>query len=590
MTYLPITDHGLIGDLHTSALVGVDGRLVWLPWPRFDSPSMFAALLDAERGGDWSLAPTNVTASQQAYDGETAILITRFETATGRAELYDWMTPWDGDAPRHDLFRMLRCTDGEIEIMGRFAPRPDYARTTTTLEKRQDSLVFQAHDYEIHFTSDHLWKIEEDTATLHTKLRAGDEIGCILSSREYIPINRIPESLEKTRSFWQDWLGNCCYTGRWQEAVRRSAITLKLLTYAPNGAIIAAPTTSLPEWIGGVRNWDYRYTWLRDASFTLYALYRLGYRREGHAFFKWLTDRAQGNAPPLQIMYAVDGESKLEESELEHLEGYRCSRPVRIGNGAYEQTQLDVYGGLIDAAYAYEQQGEFLTIGQWKELKDEIDYVCDHWTEPDHGIWEMRGSRMHHTFSKAMCWLTLDRGIRIAEDEGWSYDRERWYATRDAIRHSVLSDGWNEQVGAFTMAYESSELDASMLALPIIGFLPADDPRVQATVERINQHLSRDALVYRYRMDDGLPGDEGAFLLCSFWMVDALVLMGRIDEAVQRFETLLGYSSVHGLLSEEVDPETGTALGNYPQAFSHIGVINSALLLDDALNRLENGK
>jgi GH15 family glucan-1,4-alpha-glucosidase len=331
-----------------------------------------------------------------------------------------------------------------------------------------------------------------------------------------------------------------------------------------------------------VRNWDYRYTWLRDASFTLSALYRIGFDSEARAFFGWLGERCISCDPPLQIMYGIDGERDLAEKELEHWEGYRGSRPVRIGNGAYDQRQLDVYGGVIDAAYLYEQRGDILTPEEWRTLHDEIDYVCAYWDTPDQGIWEMRGPARHHVFSKLMCWLTLDRGIKLADLEGWEYDKQRWAETREAIRESILTHGWNQERGAFTMSYGSDDLDASVLVMPIIRFLPATDERVLATIERICEELGDGALVYRYRCDDGLSDGEGAFLLCSFWMVEALALAGRVDEATERFEQLLRYSSAHGLLSEEVDPATGTALGNYPQAFSHIGLINSALVLTQA--------
>lgn len=580
MSYLPITSHGLIGDLHTTALIGENGCMVWLPWPRFDSPSVFAALLDHERGGEWLLAPINATATHQRYDGQTAILVTEFETPTGRAELLDWMTPWDGDAPDHDVWRVLRCTEGQIEVEGHFAPRPDYARQPARLQQRGNGVVLDAHGHELSLLSDTAWVVDGDVATLHATLHAGDAVQCVLYSGATITLDNINERLDATRYFWQTWIDGCRYPGdRWKEEVHRSAITLKLLTYAPSGAIIAAPTTSLPEWIGGVRNWDYRYTWLRDASLTLYAMYQLGFNTEAHAFFNWLGDRCASGDPPLQIMYGIEGEKDLTESELDHLEGYCGSRPVRIGNGAYDQKQLDVYGGVIDAAHMYEERGDLLTQRQWEALRAEIDYVCAHWNEPDQGIWEIRGPAQHHVFSKVMCWLTLDRGIKLAELEGWKYDNERWTSTRDTIRDSVLANGWNERKRAFTIAYGSDDLDASVLIMPLVHFLPPDDEHVLATIERIKEELCDGALVYRYRIDDGLPDSEGAFLLCSFWLVDALAMAGQMEEATARFEQLLKYSSVHSLLSEEVDPVTGTALGNYPQAFSHIGLINSAFRL-----------
>ena len=585
MAYRPINEYGMVGDLHTAALIDDNGRVVWLPWQRFDSPSLFAALLDDQHGGDWILAPRDVIHSRQRYDDETAVLLTEFETADGRAELHDWMTPWDGAAPSHDLCRVLRCTAGKIEITCRFAPRPDYGRSRPAMQAAPDGLYIAAHDLRLYLAADRPWEITDSVATFRATLYADEELRCVLSSGREVSLSSVKEKLETTRRFWMGWIAGCRYDGLWPKAVRRSAITLKLLTYAPSGAIIAAATASLPEWIGGVRNWDYRYTWLRDASLTLSALYLLGFRDEALAFFTWLDERAQHCGTPLQIMYGVGGETRLDEFELTHLEGYRGSRPVRIGNAAYNQRQLDVYGGVVDAAYVYEREGDLLTSRQWVALRREIDFVCEHWTEPDHGIWEVRGQEQHYTFSKLMCWVTLDRGIRVAEMEGWKYDRLRWTKTRDLIHASILEHGWNEQTGAFTMSYESVELDASLLVMAPVGFLPPTDSRIVSTINAIDRELGRDALVYRYRTDDGLPGDEGAFLLCSYWMVDALAMAGRVDEAVHRFTTLLEYAGPQGLLSEQVHPALGMALGNYPQAFSHIGLINSAWRLTKILGR-----
>jgi GH15 family glucan-1,4-alpha-glucosidase len=589
MAYLPITDHGLIGDLHTAGLVGCDGRLVWLPWPNFASPSIFAAILDDARGGDWLLAPTQISAAQQRYDDETAILITSFETPTGRAELWDWMSPYDGEAPGHDLCRLLRCVAGEVTVAGRFAPRPDYARAAPELRAAADGIQLDAHGQTLHLRSSQPWRIDGERATLETTLRIGEELQCVLCSGDpLLALEQIPADLQQTRRYWQRWLAQCSYDGLWQAMVRRSAITLKLLTYAPTGAIVAAPTTSLPEWIGGIRNWDYRYTWLRDASFTLDALCALGFHEEESRFFDWLTALAQRHDSPLQIMHGIHGETELTEIELPHLEGYRRSAPVRIGNGAFDQRQLDVYGGVIDAAFRYTRHQNVLHPAAWLSLRDEIDYVCAHWQEPDQGIWEMRAPPQQHTFSKLMCWVTLDRGIGLAENQGWDYDRERWTQTRASIRESILQYAFNPAANAFTQSYGSEALDASVLMLPIFGFLPPDDPRVLSTIARIKQELARGALVYRYRVSDALPSDEGAFLLCSYWLIAAQALVGQLDEALTSFETLLSFASSHGLLSEEVDPATGAALGNYPQAFSHIGLINSAVLLTQ-LTRQRSG-
>ena len=587
MPYLPITDHGLIGDLHTAGLVGLDGRLVWLPWPHFNSPSLFAAILDDANGGDWLLAPTQVTSVRQAYAGQTAVLVTYFQTPTGSVELWDWMSPFEGETSGHDLCRQLRCTAGEVEICGRIAPRPDYARQPVVLQPHADGFQFTAHGLTMYVASDQPWQLAEHEATLSVRLRAGEQLHCVLSSGpEYVPVHRVAADLEATQGFWRQWIQTCTYTGNYADLVLRSAITLKLLTYSPSGAIIAAPTASLPEWIGGVRNWDYRYTWLRDASFTLSALCSLGYHQEEGAFFNWLNDLAEQHETPLQIMYGINGETELREIELPHLEGYRGSAPVRIGNGAYNQRQLDVYGGILDAALAYEHHLNRLSPQQWSALQNEIDYVVAHWHEPDQGIWEMRGPPQQHTFSKLMCWVTVDRGIALAEHEGWTYDKTCWHETRDAIRESILAHAWDKELGSFTQTYESKHVDASLLVLPLIGFLPATDPRVLGTIDRIKTDLAEGPLVYRYRADDGLSGGEGAFLLCSFWLVEALLVSGQVVEARERFEALLRYASPHGLFAEEVEPATGMALGNYPQAFSHIGLINSALRLAKAEQQL----
>lgn len=582
MEYHPINEQGLIGDLHTAGLVSAGGDLVWLPWPRFDSPSLFAAILDHRRGGRWRLAPTEITGATQRYDGESAILLTSFTAAGGRAELEDWMSPWEGPTSEHDLCRVLRCTAGEMAVESVFAPRPDYGRAEAAQQQIDGGAAFAAHGEQFTLACSHPLDVAGGVATVRATLRAGEELRLILRSGAPARLEDLPAERDRTAAFWRAWVARGSYDGPWAEQVRRSAITLKLLTYAPSGAIIAAPTTSLPEWIGGERNWDYRYTWLRDASFTLDALYHVGYHDEAQAFFRWLGEQGRRHGTPLQIMYAIDGRADLTEETLEHLEGYSGSRPVRVGNGAYDQRQLDVYGGVLDAAWRYEREGDLLEPWQWDVLRAEIDYVCEHWQEPDHGIWEVRSDKAHFTFSKLMCWLALDRGIMLADSHAWEYDRERWPAVREAIREELLAYGWSETARAFTQRYGSDDLDASMLVLPLVGFLPPDEPRVVSTVERIGAALGAGPLVYRYLGDDGLEGEEGAFLLCSFWMVDALTLIGRVDEAERRFEALLGYASTHGLLAEEADPATGTALGNYPQAFSHIGLINSAVRLTRA--------
>lgn len=588
MEYHPINEHGLIGDLHTAGLISNGGELVWLPWPRFDSPSLFAAILDHTRGGSWRLAPTDVTAASQRYEGESAILVTEFVAAGGRAELEDWMSPWEGPTSEHDLFRVLRCTEGSVTVESIFAPRSDYGRAEVELLQTDADLAFAAHGEQLSLACSHPLALAGDIATVRVTLLAGEELRFVLRSGAPARLDDVDADRERTAAYWQAWVAKGCYDGPWAEQVRRSAITLKLLTYAPSGAILAAPTTSLPEWIGGGRNWDYRFTWLRDASFTLNALYRVGHRDEAVAFFRWLGEQGRRHGTPLQIMYSIDGKAELTEETLDHLEGYCGSRPVRIGNGAYDQRQLDVYGGVLDAAWRYEREGELLEPWQWEVLRAEIDYVCEHWGEPDHGIWEVRSEKAHFTFSKLMCWLALERGITLAESHDWDYDRERWPAVREAIRADLLANGWSDTAQAFTQRYESDALDASMLVLPLVGFLPPDDARVVSTVERIGAELGDGALVYRYHGGDGLEGAEGAFLLCSFWMVDALTLIGRVDEAERRFEALLSYASPHGLLAEEADPVTGAALGNYPQAFSHIGLINSAVRLARARAALAN--
>jgi GH15 family glucan-1,4-alpha-glucosidase len=606
--YPDIADHGLIGDLQTAALVTTDGVLDWFCCPRFDSPSVFASLLDAERGGFYRIAPDRDDyVARQLYLPDTAVLITRFMTPDGVGEVHDFMPVVEGPATdRHRLVRNVRVVRGVMRFAIQIEPRFDYGRKPHTMETSESGVVFRSEGLEltVHGIAPEGSSVQDLDITLSPDsnglrwtrtLREGESGGVVLESMGGPPRLVTPEQAQRledeTERFWRGWLHRSSYTGRWREMVARSAITLKLMTYAPTGAPIAAPTTGLPEQAGGERNWDYRYTWIRDGSFSIYALLGLGYVEEAAAFGAWLRDRTQEQAGqgsgPLKIMYRVDGTSDLVEETLDHFEGWRGSRPVRIGNGAADQLQLDIYGEAATAIYLADSSGVQAGHQGWTALADITDWLCDHWDQPDEGIWETRGGRKNFTYGRFQTWVALDRSIRMATQRGRPADIARWITERDAVYRQVMERGWNPKVGAFTQHYDTEVLDSSLLKMPMEGFIAPRDPMWLSTLEAMDRELVSDSLVYRYNPSaspDGLAGDEGTFSLCTFWYVDALARAGRLDDARLTFEKMHTYANHLGLYSEEIG-STGEQLGNFPQAFSHLSLISAAVNLDRQLDQ-----
>ena len=631
-SYQPIDSYGVIGDCHSVVLVAPDGSVDWGCLPDFDSPAIFCRLLDARHGGYFQIAPTDSSAiGTQRYLRDSNVLQTRFSSEAGELLLTDFMpvetlSAWQfrelnnntwtrEDGSCHSLVRIVECTSGELPITMRLKVSPEYAAAPSNIKLLPENMgaVISGGQQHVGLGIIGAYRLPSfSIAEYHQKealhpyievqvtLQEGERLLFALGvGRTARAAQRLAETelhlrnfdweLAHTLHWWRTWLAGCIYKGAYEAWVKRSALVLKMLTYAPTGAIVAAPTTSLPEELGGVRNWDYRYTWLRDATFTLYALNVLGFTEEAHAFTHWLRRLSYSNGEDLQIMYGIRGERELTERELSSLSGYADSRPVRIGNGAAGQKQLDVFGEVLDCIHLFRRQGGFERYGEklegplWSILCLLIEHVCAHWREPDSGIWEVRGEDHHFVYSKVMCWVALDRGIRAAEQLNLEADIERWRNVRDQIRTDILTHGYNSQIGAFTQSYGSTALDASNLLLPLVGFIAPDDPRMRSTVDCIIERLTdRNGFVYRYQADDGLPGSEGTFTICTFWLVDNLAMQGRVDEARSLFERLLNYAGQLGLFSEEVGTNGTKALGNYPQAFTHIALINSAYNLKKA--------
>lgn len=597
-----IAAHGLIGDLQTAALVSTDGDVDWYCCPRFDSPSVFASLLDRERGGFFRIAPEHSDyVTKQLYMPDTAILITRFMCAEGVGEVVDFMPVEDPArvSDHHTLVRIVRVVRGRMRFVVDCQPRFDFGRSSHRVRIEPGGAIF-VRDTEV---------AEVAGLTLHTgmalrahgdgvrtevDLGAGQSRGVVLESGVTGPPHRLDpaqvlQSLEDTGRYWRGWLNRSSYQGRWREQVNRSAMTLKLMTYAPTGGLVAAPTAGLPEEVGGERNWDYRYTWVRDASFSVHALLGLGYTEEAQAFARWVAARVRDGMEqdtPLRIMYRVDGAPDLEEEELWHLTGYRGSRPVRVGNGAAGQLQLDIYGEVLDCLALSDCQTAALSNTDWSGVTRVVDWMCAHWDQPDEGIWETRGGARNHTFSRLMCWVGFDRAIRLATSHGWPADVPRWVRERDRVYHQIMDRGWSPDRGAFVQHYDGAVLDASLLLMPATGFIAPTDPRWRATLDAIGRELVSDSLVHRYdpaTAPDGLSGGEGTFSLCTFWYVDALARTGRVEQARWTFEKMFSYANHLGLYGEEV-ALTGEQLGNFPQAFTHLALINAALGLDSMLD------
>ncbi len=601
MSYKCIGEYGVIGDLHTVALVGTDGSIDWCCFPHFDSPSIFAALLDEKQGGRFRIAPVQDGVRHQMYLPETNVLLTRFLHHDGVGELTDFM-PVESDEPgerprRHQLVRRVAVIRGTVRFKLECTPAFNYGRDRHQTEVLKEGVMFRGPRIAVGLASPIPLTQADTGVRAEFSLSAGETLTFFLEHLEEGPPRAFlatphsaEETFRETVAFWRRWISQCRYQGRWREMVHRSALTLKLLTYAPTGAIVAAPTCSLPTEIGGVRNWDYRYTWVRDAAFTLYALLRLGFSNEAGRFMDWLNARCHELNPDgsLQIVYRLDGLHDLPEEILPHLEGYQGSRPVRIGNGAASQRQLDIYGALMDAVYLYNKHGRPISYDLWVNLTRLLDYVCAHWDQPDDGIWEVRGGRQHFVYSKMMCWVALDRALRIADKRGFPADRATWIATRDRIYTEVMQRGWNAELQTFVQHYGGNEVDASNLLMPLVFFVSPTDPRMLSTLDRTMEKLAADSLVYRYRIgeaaSDGLEGREGTFSLCTFWLVEALTRAGRLEEARLMFEKMLTYANHLGLFAEQLSL-TGDQLGNFPQAFTHIGLISAAYNLDRALSR-----
>ncbi|MET8564473.1 glycoside hydrolase family 15 protein [Streptomyces flaveolus] len=596
--YLPIAEHGLIGDLRTVALVGSNGTIDWYCCPAFDSPSVFAAILDAERGGRFELAAAVPARNKQFYFPDTNVLITRFFTEDGVGEVQDYMPiagEEPGDAGRHRLIRRVVCVRGTVPFRMLVAPRFDYGATPHTLRPVEGMVVFESPAQSLSLTSTVALEHDGRDARADFKLGEGESAvfaldqvdgevsprGCAHAEAEH--------QFNATVAYWRRWLHQSRYRGRWREMVHRSALTLKLLTYAPTGAIVAAPTTSLPEQLGGERNWDYRYVWVRDAAFAVYALLRLGFPSEAEAFMRFVTTHVSpgchDGSGPLQIMYGIDGRTELPERVLPHLEGHQGSAPVRVGNAAADQLQLDIYGALIDSIYLYDKWAQPISSGQWDDVCHLVDWVCDHWDQPDEGVWETRGGRKDFTYSRLMCWVAIERAIRLATHRGLPADHRRWRQARDTIYRRIMERGWSQRRGAFVQYEGGDVLDASLLMMPLAKFIAPTDPKWLSTLDALTDDLVSDSLVYRYdpqASPDGLRGDEGTFSICSFWYVEALVRAGRLDEARLAFEKMLTYANHLGLYAEEIG-RTGEQQGNFPQAFTHLSLISAAFNLDRAL-------
>ena len=602
MSYKPIESYGIIGDLHTAALVGSDGSIDWCCLPAFDSPSIFAAILDDKKGGYFKIAATTPGVEKQLYIPESNVLITRFSNPDGVAQVLDFMpvTADHEELPRHvpTIVREVKGVLGSIQMRMECFPAFNYALDTHVVNAAPGGVVFQSQQGQrIGLTlPDAEYNVIQEGVIKEFTLNEGESVCFLLRelqpSEASVPVpteHEFDDLFHHTVSYWQRWLSRSRYRGRWREMVERSLLTLKLLTYVPTGAMVAAPTCGLPETVGGVRNWDYRYTWIRDAAFTLYGLMRVGMTEEAAQFMQWLEARTREMTPEgaLQVVYGLDGRHELTETELTHLEGYKQSRPVRIGNGAYSQLQLDIYGALMDSVYLYNKYGTPISYDFWSDLRRLLNWVCDNWQEADEGVWEVRSQRKHFVYSKLMCWVALDRGIRLADRRSFPADRVRWTDTRDVIYMDIMKKGWNPDRQAFVQYYGSESLDASNLLMPLVFFMSPTDPRMRSTVDAISRELTKDSLVHRYNLsedtDDGLPGVEGTFSMCTFWLVEALTRSGRIQEARFLFERMLGYANHLGLYGEEIGA-TGETLGNFPQAFTHLALISTAYNLDKALD------
>ncbi len=599
---LPIEDHGIVGDLRTLALVGTDGAIDFLCWPRFDSPSVFASLLHENGGGRFEIAPELCDAKRhQLYLPDTNVLLTRFLSADGVAEISDFMNV-AGTAEPQRLVRRVKAVRGDIVMRVRCAPRFDYARAAHATQTGEGSVSFHSDGEDglrLRLCASVALDVDGDDAVARFTLAHG-ESACftlddpadeVLAADVPGPADhlRVATAFKATSDWWRAWSARSGYAGRWRDTVNRSALVLKLLTSAEHGSIVAAGTFGLPETPGGVRNWDYRYTWIRDAAFTVYGFVRVGHVEEANAFMGWLDRLTQrrGADGTLEIMYRLDGGSDLEETELPHFTGYRGAVPVRVGNGAHDQLQLDIYGELMDAVYLADKYGESVSRDAWINLRRMLDWVEAHWRDPDEGIWEVRSGRQEFLYSRLMCWVALDRGIRLARKRSLPGPLERWREVRDAIHEDIHEHFWNDELQSFVQVRDGDVLDASCLLMPLVRFISPTDPRWRSTLTAIGATLTDDSLVYRYSTHggaetDGLDGIEGTFNMCSFWYIECLARAGDIEQARFLFDKMLGYANHLGLFAEETGV-AGEQLGNFPQAFTHLALISAAHYLDRVL-------
>ncbi|WNG53432.1 glycoside hydrolase family 15 protein [Archangium gephyra] len=605
-----IEDHGVIGDLRTVALVATDGTMDWLCFPHFDSPSVFAALLDPEKGGHFRIAPEvdgERVVHKQFYWPDSNVLVTRFYSPDGVGELIDFMPMGrGGHAGRvREVVRRIRVVRGELAFRMECLPAFNYGRDAHQVRMLHGGASFLSETLKMTLVTSVPLETDGQRVTGRFTLHEGQSAvfglreGAPDSCHDTVMGHEASEALfRSTVDYWRHWVAGCSYTGRWREVVQRSALALKLMTFEPSGAIVAAPTCSLPEEPGGVRNWDYRYVWIRDAAFTVYALLRIGFKKEAGAFMRWLEARIAElpEGEPLPLMYALKGGEVPKEQELWHLSGYGGARPVRIGNGASHQLQLDIYGELMDSVYLYNKHGAPISYDFWRHLRQLVDWVCDHWQEQDESIWEVRAGKQNFVYSKMMCWVAVDRGIRLADKRSFPADRARWLRTRDTIFEEIMQKGWSRKRGAFIQSYETMALDAANLLMPLVFFLSPVDPRMLSMLDILRQPparggLTSDGLVFRYDAEatsDGVSrGREGTFNLCTFWLVEAMTRASvlrpdLLDEARLTFERMLGYANHVGLYAEQTGP-SGEALGNFPQALTHLSLISAAYNLDRAL-------
>ncbi|PWT88564.1 MAG: glucoamylase [Acidobacteria bacterium] len=603
MPYEAIENHGIIGDMHTVALISVNGCIDWLCFPHFDSPSVFAAILDDQKGGHFSIAPAQkANTIKQVYWPDTNVLVTRFLSPDGVAELTDFMpigAPEDRTG-RHDLMRQVRVVRGSMSFRMQCKPAFNYARDSHTTTINKNGAIFDSPSLSLALLTQIALRKDGNGAVAEFSLDENQTASfylCEKNQNEEVVCpseEEIVQLRNHTVQYWHQWLSKCTYKGRWREIVHRSALVLKLMTFEPTGAIVASPTCSLPEWIGGGRNWDYRYTWIRDAAFTLYGLLRIGFTEEAASFMDWIEARCKELEPDgsLQTIYGIDGRHDLQEETLTHLDGYKGSRPVRIGNGAYRQLQLDIYGELMDAVYLYNKYGVPISYELWTSLRKLLNWVCDNWQQKDEGIWEVRSGREDFVYSRLMCWVALDRGLRLAEKRSFPADNEKWLKNRDQVYEEIMNRGWSKKRNAFIQAYQSESLGAANLIMPLVLFVSPKDPRMIQTLNAIRQPqteggLSSANLVYRYNASespDGLGDREGTFNMCTFWLVEALTRARELVDARILFEKMLGYANHLGLYSEQTG-QSGEALGNFPQAFTHLSLISAAYNLDMRLDQ-----